>query len=60
MARIVSKRDNFVIDALFYFMPVQRFEYRGDMFGFGILVTARAREVCNSWRRDIYFCGKFR
>ena len=34
MERIVSKRDDFVVDALFYFKPVQRFEYRGDMFSF--------------------------
>ena len=34
MERIVSKRDDFVVDALFYFEPVQRFEYRGDMFSF--------------------------
>ena len=60
MARIVSKRDDFVVDALFYFKPVQRFEFRGDTFSFGVLVTARAREFCNSWRRDICFCGKFR
>ena len=30
----MSKRDDFVVDALFYFKPVQRFEYRGDMFSF--------------------------
>ena len=35
MERIVSKRDDYVVDALFYFKPVQRFEYRGDMFSFG-------------------------
>ena len=35
MERIVSKRDDFVVDALFYFEPVQRFEFRGDMFSFG-------------------------
>ena len=35
MERIVSKRDDFVVDALFYFEPVQRFECRGDMFSFG-------------------------
>ena len=35
MEKIVSKRDHFVVDALFYFEPVQRFEYRGDMFSFG-------------------------
>ena len=60
MEKIVSKRDDFVVDALFYFKLVQRFELRGDMFSFGVLVTARAREFCNSWRRDIFFFGKFR
>ena len=35
MERIISMRDDFVVDALFYFEPVQRFEYRGDMFSFG-------------------------
>ena len=35
MERIVSKRDDFVVDALFYFKPVQSFEFRGDMFIFG-------------------------
>ena len=34
MERIVSKRYDFVVDALFYFEPVQRFTYRGDMFSF--------------------------
>ena len=33
--KVVGKRDDFVMDALFYFEPVQRFEYRGDMFSFG-------------------------
>ena len=32
MERIVSKRDDFVVYALFCFELVQRFEYRGDMF----------------------------
>ena len=32
--KVVGKRDDFVMDALFYFEPVQRFEYRGDMFSF--------------------------
>ena len=40
----MSKRDELVMGALFYyFEPVQRFEYRGDMFSFGVLVNARAR-----------------
>ena len=60
MERIVGKRNDFVVDALFYFKPVLRFEFRGDMFSFGILVTALAREFCNSLRRDICFCSKFR
>ena len=60
MERIVSKRDHFVVDALFYFKPVQRFEFRGDMFSFRVRVTVRAREFCSSWSRDICFCGKFR
>ena len=59
MKRIVSKGDDFVVDTLFYFKPVQGY-YRGDMFSFGVLVTARAREFCNNWRRDICFRGKFR
>ena len=52
------KSNDFVMDALFYFESVQRFEYR--VFSFGVPVTARAREFCSSWRRDICFCGKFR
>ena len=35
MERIVSKRYDFVVDALFHFKPLQRSEYRGDMFSFG-------------------------
>ena len=36
MERIVSKGDDFVVDVLFYFEPVERFEFRGDMFSFGV------------------------
>ena len=32
MEKVISKRDDFVVDALIYFGKVQRFEYRGDMF----------------------------
>ena len=61
MERIVSKGDDFVVDALFYFKPVQSFEFRGDICSvLGVLVTARARKFCNSWRQDICFCGKYR
>ena len=39
MEKVVGKRDNFVTDALFYFEPVQRFEYRVicSVLGFQIL-----------------------
>ena len=60
MKRIVSKRDDFLVDTVFHFEPVQRFEYPGDMFSFGVQVIARAREFCSSWKRDICFYGKFR
>ena len=30
MERIVNKGDDFVVDTLVYFKPVQRFEYRGN------------------------------
>ena len=35
MENVVSKRDDFIVDALFYFEPVQIFEYMGDIFSFG-------------------------
>ena len=35
MEKVISKRDDFVVDARIYFEPVQRFEYRCDMFSFG-------------------------
>ena len=34
MEKVISKSDDFVVDAFFYFKPVQIFEYRGDMFSF--------------------------
>ena len=34
MEKVIGKRDDFVMNVLFYFEPVQRFEYRGDMFSF--------------------------
>ena len=34
MEKVVGQRDDFVLDAIFNFEPVQRFEYRGDMFSF--------------------------
>ena len=30
-----DQRDDFVVDALFYFEPQQRFKYQDDMFSFG-------------------------
>ena len=43
MEKIISKRNGFVVDALFYFEPVQRFQCRRDTFSFGVPVTARVR-----------------
>ena len=35
MEKVLGKIDDFVMNVLFYFGPVQRLEYRGDMFSFG-------------------------
>ena len=35
MEKVVDMKDDVLVDALFYFEPVQIFEYRGDMFWFG-------------------------
>ena len=37
MEKVVDKRDDFVMDALFYFEPVQRFEYWVQFWGFKLL-----------------------
>ena len=50
MEKVISKRDDFVVNALFYFESVQRFEYMGDMFSFRVPVTTRAGEFCSNWR----------
>ena len=34
MEKVLSKRDDIVVDALFYFEHVQRFEYMNDIFSF--------------------------
>ena len=53
MEKVVGKIDDFVMDALFYFEPVQRFECRWLCSVCRVPVTARTREFCRSWRRDI-------
>ena len=45
MEKVVCKRDDFVMDALFYFEPVQRFEYQVDMFNFGVSSYCASKEV---------------
>ena len=40
MEKVISKRDDFVKDELLYFELVQRFDYRDDVFSFGVPVTA--------------------
>ena len=34
MEKVISNKDDFVVDALLHFAPVQLFENRGDMFSF--------------------------
>ena len=55
MEKVVSKRDEFVVDALLYFEPVQRFEYRVICSVLRVTVTARARAFCSNCKRDICF-----
>ena len=54
MERIVSKRDDFVVDELFYFKPVQRFEFRGAMFSFGGSSYWASKEVLQSLKTTIF------
>ena len=60
MERIISKRDDIVVDVLFYFSQCRDLNTGVICSVLGVLVTARAKEFCNSWRGDIYFCCKFR
>ena len=53
MEKVISERDDLVGNALFYFMSVNRFKYRGDVFSFGVPVSAQAGEFCSNWRRHI-------
>ena len=50
MERIVSKGDDFVVDELFYFKPVQRFEFHGDMFSFvgSSYCASKVRVIANA------------
>ena len=60
MERIVSKGDDLVVDVQpcsgcsVDIQPVQRFEFRVICSVLEVLVTARAGEFCNSWRRNIF------
>ena len=55
MEKVISKRYHFIVDALFYFEPLQRFEYMSGMFSFGVLDTERARKFFSNWRREFFF-----
>ena len=55
MQKVVGKRDDFVMDALFYFEPVQRFEYRGVQFwGFQLLREQGSFAVAGD---EIFVCA---
>ena len=45
MVKFISKRDNIVLDALFYFELGQRFYYRGDMFSLKRFSYRTSKEV---------------
>ena len=45
MEKVISKRNAFIVDALFYFEPVQSFEYRDDMFSFWGSSYCASKEV---------------
>ena len=50
MEKVISKRDDVVVDALFCFETVQIIEYRGDIFNFVVPVTAQRKDVCSNCR----------
>ena len=56
--KVISKGDDFVLDAHFYFEPVQITGVICSVLW--VPVTARAREFCSTWSRDICFCVKLR
>ena len=58
MEKLINKRDDFVVYVLFSFEPVQRFEYRGDMFTFGVPVTA-ATFYLNTGMPNMVFMRSF-
>ena len=60
MEKFVGNRDDFVVDTLFYFEQFRDLSTGVICSVLGVPVTARAREFCSSWKRDISFCGKFR
>ena len=59
MKKIVSKRDDFMVNALLYLSQSRDLRI-GVMYSvLGFPVIERAREFCNNWKRDICFCSKF-
>ena len=56
MEKVVGKRDNFVMDALFYFEPVIKFEYRGDMFSFGFQLLREQGSFAVAGDEKFVFC----
>ena len=58
MEKIISKRDDFILNVLFYFEPVQRFEYMSgrSVLGFQLLHEQGSCAVAG----DVCICNKFR
>ena len=57
--KVVRKRDDFLMDALFYFEQVQRFEYRVDMFSFGGSSYCASKGILQKLETRYLFCCKF-
>ena len=55
--KVLSKRDDFIVDALFCLEPVQKFEYRSDVFSFRCSCYYASFAVTG---KEICFRGKFR
>ena len=48
MEKVISKRADFVVDALFYF------EHMDDMYSLGVPVTSQARDSCSNKKSYLF------
>ena len=60
MEKVVGKTDDFVMDALFYFEPVQRFEYRVIRSALRFELLREQGSFAVAGDEIFLFCSKFR